>query len=300
MDALVIQEFISNHFGSVLGVYELKITEVIEISTVSLRSVWLLACWCHLFTSTLVQRSWLAISGIPGFPEFLLTIISSSTIFAQVRVKSWRNSTVLHVHEVPWSPALASIRTIRHHGTSSVLYRLLTGTIIDVQFLTTTLLITAGVMALFTLTQWICRRRFQFQLAVVTTTKAPYSAGILWERNIMVISWYGNLISRTVSPDYSRGREDVAQLDKRGVNSEALILLMNLTAMTDPLTFLRLRIGRGFLLGLFESKLSHRCYYLPLCLQDSQYGGSIAWDKLQLITVVNSKDLDWSQLLHCG
>ncbi|KAJ0389821.1 hypothetical protein ATCC90586_011985 [Pythium insidiosum] len=81
---------------------------------------------------------------------------------------------------------------------------------------------------------------------------------------------------------------------------ESNIYLLNLAAMTDPFTFLRLRLGDGQLIGIFESKVSQRYFLLPLAVVTSVMDVPVDWDDFVLLMIVSSRELSWLDLLQCG
>ncbi|GLE03630.1 hypothetical protein PINS_up012532 [Pythium insidiosum] len=70
--------------------------------------------------------------------------------------------------------------------------------------------------------------------------------------------------------------------------------------MTDPLTFLRLRVRQSCPIGLFRSRVSDRHFLLPLTLLAVSVDVAPPWDELELIVVVDASELQWWELLQCG
>ncbi|GLE03097.1 hypothetical protein PINS_up011976 [Pythium insidiosum] len=95
-------------------------------------------------------------------------------------------------------------------------------------------------------------------------------------------------------------QRDILSIDSRSLETEALVWLVNLAIVTDPLVWLSLRTGRGRLIGVFESVLTRRVFLLPLDAMASAMDMPLVWEQLVLLAVVSSRDLVWSHLLQCG
>ncbi|KAJ0399369.1 hypothetical protein P43SY_009683 [Pythium insidiosum] len=95
-------------------------------------------------------------------------------------------------------------------------------------------------------------------------------------------------------------QRNILSIDTRSQETEALVWLVNLAAMTDPLAWLSLRTADGCLVGVFESALTKRVFLLPLDCVTSPMDAPLDSEPLHLMTVVSSKNLAWSQLLQCG
>ncbi|KAJ0389775.1 hypothetical protein ATCC90586_011946 [Pythium insidiosum] len=98
----------------------------------------------------------------------------------------------------------------------------------------------------------------------------------------------------------SRIHSEFVALDSRQSSVESNIYLLNLAAMTDPFTLLRLRLGDGQLVGIFESKVSQRYFLLPLAVVTSVMDVPVDWDDFVLLMIVSSRELSWLDLLQCG
>ncbi|GLD96903.1 hypothetical protein PINS_up005586 [Pythium insidiosum] len=150
LDSSVQNELIRNHFSTPLGKYKLNLTQALTISSIAMRSVWLLALVGHGLVALITRRSWSPSIGVVGIPEFFMTALASATVVARLRVRSWRNSNVVDTEELPWSHSLATHRKTRLHLPTTGLVEVLGGLSVNLQFiaiaglLAATLAFTAG------------------------------------------------------------------------------------------------------------------------------------------------------------
>ncbi|GLD96905.1 hypothetical protein PINS_up005588 [Pythium insidiosum] len=335
LDAPLVQKIVRAHFGSVNGVYQLKVGQVVDIGSVSLRGVWLVGFCGHVISKLRQQRSWTAVKGVLGIPEFLVTLLVASTIFSQMRVKTWRNSKVLQAQEVAWSPSFSAVRTHRLHSRDSTITQILAAATVDVQFFSVSLgvaiLAAVGIRVFHALLP-----RFPIQLSVVSLTRVPYSCGFLWPSNALIVSWFGTIISTAVlSKDLAenadksprlrlgsaavvrllqprpfiqrqqRSAEDrvadqLTDLRRRGEHIDCLIFLINLTVMTDLLTWKALRTDSSYLIGVYHSPVTKRVFLMPLAAETSNANIPVNWASLKLIAVAPAHLLPWWELLLCG
>lgn len=93
----------------------------------------------------------------------------------------------------------------------------------------------------------------------------------------------------------------VAFLDGRSREVHATLCLMNLTIMTDPIVFCRLRWFGGHEIGIYRStRFPKQLYLLPMATAESTQSLQIDCSAMELLATVNSMDLPWMDLLHCG
>ncbi|GLD96908.1 hypothetical protein PINS_up005591 [Pythium insidiosum] len=347
MDCLAIQEVIFVHNSSVMGLYILSFKQVFSIGMVSLRCIWLLMWCCHVLARVLVLRPWSPQDGVLGMPEFFVNVACMSVVLAQMRVRKWRSTENTEVMEVPASAAFAQVRSVQLQMRSTTLSQLLVGSVMDLQFILTSLLVIGAIVAVFRGLRALLPRAIRFWPVMVTRTYTPFSAHALWPTDSLVVSWYGSIItgsntSSTASPRAKRRKREtkvdvrpvkVAQRRKlsfsgwrrfvtdtidsavstrddhrllsqgmlldRDSHDESLIFLINLTAMTDPVTFLRLRFANDVWLGIFETKRSKQVVVLRMALMEAPGNIDIEWSDLRLVKLQRSSELSWVDLLHC-
>lgn len=92
----------------------------------------------------------------------------------------------------------------------------------------------------------------------------------------------------------------LAHVDTRHPDVDAVVALFNLVLMSDPLVFCALKLaGAGKPLAFFEATSSvspGRVVLLPLATAYTCF----TRDELTLLRAVDSVDLAWSDLIHCG
>ncbi|GLE03109.1 hypothetical protein PINS_up011988 [Pythium insidiosum] len=196
MDASIVYELVAHHFNSPLGVYRFDLASFVRISAVSMRSVWVVASICHSLLNIHCKRSWSPNDGIPGIPEFFISILASITIFAQVRALSWRSTQVLQVHDVTSAGLrLQRVRGQEYDSFRGLINQIVLGTTIDTQFLMCSMWFVSTLGAVL----WILHRslpRFMpYTLRMVSRTYVSYSASSLWPVNALVVSWSGSIVT---------------------------------------------------------------------------------------------------------
>ncbi|KAJ0399372.1 hypothetical protein P43SY_009686 [Pythium insidiosum] len=196
MDASIVYELVAHHFNSPLGVYRFDLATFVRISAVSMRSVWVVASVCHSLLSLHCRRSWSPNLGIPGIPEFFISILASITVFAQVRALSWRSTEVLQVHDV----AAASLRLQRVRGQQydscrGLINQIVLGTTIDTQFLMCSMWFVSTIATFLWALHRVSPRCMPYTLRMVSRTYVSYSASNLWPVNALVVSWSGSVVT---------------------------------------------------------------------------------------------------------
>ncbi|GLE00651.1 hypothetical protein PINS_up009408 [Pythium insidiosum] len=81
----------------------------------------------------------------------------------------------------------------------------------------------------------------------------------------------------------------------------AFIATLNLTVMSDPVVYTRLRRnGDSRVVALYEHRESGKLWLLPLQSNGSFTDAPLDWDTLHRIAVFTVSELLWTDLLHCG
>ncbi|KAJ0402101.1 hypothetical protein P43SY_006798 [Pythium insidiosum] len=355
IDASAVYEYVARHFNTPLGAYKFDLTSVVVISSVSLRSVWVMAATCHVLQAFYFSRvGRCPYHGVPGTPELVITALAGSTVFAQVRVMTWRDSRVLEVVQVTDSTGLAAIRSWSYDNARGTMNKLVLGTTIDAQFLFVSLSLLSAVSLSIALLRRVFPSRIPLRVSMLSDTAVPFSAVTLWPSNALVVSWGGSLLqwqddvvlpgaglraslsrrtrrigllqlalgprrpsnvvhsikiraqSGSSLPQQQRPGRSIASsiaidnFHRRSDATECEIYLLNLAIMTDPLTWLLLRVRLGCPIGLYRSRLSDRCFLLPLQLHAVSADVAPPWEDLELIVVVDASELNWWELLQCG
>jgi hypothetical protein len=346
IDSPAAYAMVQAYFTSLLGKMHWTLSDLLQHCAVSMRTVWVIGFICHRLLALATRTRWSPIHGVPGMAEIAITLIASLTIVAQFRALSFRRATVESVLEVVPSARRAQFRADRYDDTRSAFRHLIGGSPIDFQCLLCGFLCLLGASVLVGMLRRAFPRLLPLRLTLTSTTITPYSAGMIWPRNRLVVSWHGGVVNVEVKkkkaaryavaqavakPPLStasatskwyhklladeRGmvlrettasrlvQRDMQSIDRRPREIDATVFLMNAAAMTDLLTWLDLRVLDGKLIGLYETKagnISRRCLLLPYGLEALDADIPIDWDALELIAVVNSRDLAWPDLLRCG
>lgn len=96
-------------------------------------------------------------------------------------------------------------------------------------------------------------------------------------------------------------RNAVAILDGRSREVHATLCLMNLTVMTDPVVFCRLYWFGGHEINIYRSsRYPKQLHLIPKATADSVQNQQIDCSTMELLASVNSMELPWSDLIHCG
>ncbi|TMW64523.1 hypothetical protein Poli38472_011403 [Pythium oligandrum] len=179
-----------------------------------------------------------------------------------------------------------------------------------------------------------------FQMVMMSRTKTPCTAGTLWQPNGLVVSWDGTIfvnparrrltsftvrsltshvslmmhgmvarrltkmppqsqsaLKRFASGTFKfRGASKVAEINRL----DAMIYIMNLAIMSDPVTLFQLRVISRQQVGVYESRHTRRRFLLPYPLHEMGGNFSIDWNDLRLVIVMNTRELQWWVLLQCG
>ncbi|GLD96912.1 hypothetical protein PINS_up005595 [Pythium insidiosum] len=375
LDAMVMQEFMYGHLNTIQGFYQLKVRKILEIGAVALRSVWLVALACHV-VARLSRREHQRTSGrVGGIPELFITVIASASVLAQMRVKSWRDSRVLAVSEVARHAAHAVLQTTQPTRGLTAWDHTLIGAKIDAQFVVVSALGVVALQMTLCSLRWLAPRCVLLRMRLVASSSVPFSCGALWSHSMLVVSWFGAIVtldrrgangrtdaddddantantvvswtqrqrrqaeddeprkpslkaiesavrrvSSTISSSHALLTDDgvvgsdatLRDLGARSRCMDATIFLMNLTMMTDPLTWLSLRWWQGgVLLGVYRfrapspASASVRWFLLPTAVATqidelSTDDGDGRELNLELETIVRSCDVTWPQLLLAG
>ncbi|DBA02182.1 TPA: hypothetical protein N0F65_004817 [Lagenidium giganteum] len=81
---------------------------------------------------------------------------------------------------------------------------------------------------------------------------------------------------------------------------DVVVVLLNLVAMTDPLTLIRLRWIGGYRIQYFEFMPTGRVIILPQQVMRAKANINLPWPQLSYLGEVDSRALQWADLLHCG
>ncbi|GLD96968.1 hypothetical protein PINS_up005651 [Pythium insidiosum] len=105
----------------------------------------------------------------------------------------------------------------------------------------------------------------------------------------------------TTTAESSLIRDPLLELEHRSHSVLAFLVTLNLTVLSDPLLFLRLRCALSSrLVGVYESHETGKLWLLPLQSSACALDDPLDWDKLRCVAVFTADELSWTDLLHCG
>ncbi|DAZ92549.1 TPA: hypothetical protein N0F65_012779 [Lagenidium giganteum] len=334
IDAPTTYEILYENFGSVAGILKkLPFLQICKCCAVQMRNIWLLGGLLQLMVWARAQRHWSPVNGIRGVPEVTLTVLSASTLFASYRGGTMRSYPVLRVtairdHDRAGAATLSAFDSRGRDG--NFLWR---GVMLDVKFLLAVALV--GLLLALVLScagVAISKRVRLCVLQSTSTTPVPFSAGVLWPTAALCINWGTSTFPGTRARVH-RSRllaliKSITKLNDQVTNFQSacpasateqrqfvryqfdnahqrldemhgMVAMLNLFAMTDPLTLLRLRTGTGVDVCYLEHVPTGRVCCLPR-VTVNKMEGSIPWHEMRVIQVTNTAAMSWSDLLHCG
>lgn len=221
LDCNMVYEIVAGHFITVAGIFHLDFQEFVKFATISVRSVWVLSLVLHGVLFIRTKCCWAATTkGIPGIPEFSVSVIASLTIGAEYRALAFRNTNLIEISEVVLGPRLRTIRSSRYRNSHGFWYLLFMGDNIDFKCL----IASTGIVTACSLLIWLFIRilnvnklmpRYQFTLW--PHTLVSYAAGALWSSNAMMVSWNGLVVAPAHDETYRSMSDAVVHpsLDQR-------------------------------------------------------------------------------------
>lgn len=342
IDAAVTYEVLGNIFTTQGGVLHIKFRELCVVGFNQMRSVWLLAAAIHAVIAITTSRRklrWTPIDGIRGVPEFLLSAMASSTVLAQFRSTSFRDSKISSIHEIHDTPTLQAVKYQHKVTQRGDRHALLEGILIDLKVFVCLLMLLWALRACASFHANL--RRYHAQASQHTQTRrtpVPYSAGILWPMNSMCIHWTSDYfcVKHTSTAEATHRRTDSASscsrvavaarimdtvrrfplmlmsssdfhsiqcrmesLHDREDDIGATVAFMNLVMMSDPVVYFCLTKKSG------DKRLG---YYqsernpekLFLLPRDIVESSNIHMQGLTLLCKVRASDVKLIDLIHCG
>ncbi|DAZ97872.1 TPA: hypothetical protein N0F65_003299 [Lagenidium giganteum] len=97
-------------------------------------------------------------------------------------------------------------------------------------------------------------------------------------------------------------QRQMERVHERTDDAQALVVLMNLFAMTDPWMFVRLRWGRGVAVVFLRhrSPTGDTVCCVPLTTVVTDHVADVPWAQMDVLVTTSTRDMTWSDLLHCG
>lgn len=340
IDCSMVYEAVFEEFTTLVGKFHFDPRQFIRVATVSMRSLWVLATALHVavFFSTRGQFVPTA-KGIPGIPEFSISVTAFLTISAQYRSLAFRNTEIVSIMEVIPSERGRNIRASRYNNTRQLAYLFCLGDPLDAKFLTASFLVVSGCSVLIYGAVYLLSRlklMVTHELTLWPHSIVSYAAGTLWPVNALMVSWEGAIITPVgvrrylpVSPPYFTKRNSVSISDTpraRRISATSFIVnkskeclviqnsiaylggrtsAINATLCLMNLTVMSdpIVLSRLYWFGGREIGiywLEGQLFLLPLELERSRQNIRIDYSPMKLLGVVNTMDLAFFDLLQCG
>ncbi|DAZ94758.1 TPA: hypothetical protein N0F65_011574 [Lagenidium giganteum] len=312
IDSPAMHDYVADQYCSVAGQFKIDPEQFIQTSTMLMRNVWPLALVIHLLIMFRTSRCWSWTYGIVGICEFWISIVSALTTIAHYRLLSFRNSNVMDVSIVADNYDFAVLRARRFHFFDGVYM----SQSIDLKMLVAALFVMSVLLATLGVVLRYGARMKSAQMHIWKHSFASFAARELWSGNALAVAWNSNVITTGVVNHAvgvhvvsATGKQTTTRTclqhltlpDQRASDVHALIFLMNLCMLTEPVTFWRARIGTGVDVALVKSTCTGLTHMIPyrVFLEPDNHA-DVMWDEIELIKVINSKKLRWSDLLRCG
>lgn len=332
IDSPIVYELMGQNFDSFDGLFQLSVTKLITISSIQMRNVWVLATIVRTLVSISTQRGWSPMRGIWGMPQFSIACISSLTIFSQFRFISLRWTPITTIQAVHVTsrlhPAIDALFRVNGGGGKSALG----GIFLDLKAMTCTAVLLAILAAIITLAIKAVYRKSTITLIFWRShSVTPLSAGVLWPTTCLAVCWSDDLFhfsyvstavlkrvssfrtnvnkiqplttyltsgSLMISQHTSRLME-VKSLDNRSQIVESVMYLMNITMLSDPLTFLLWRWNLSkTLIGCYRSAKTQQVYLVPRVHTGRR--SDLNWDNFVLERTALADELTWREIITCG
>uniref|UniRef100_K3WQC7 Uncharacterized protein n=1 Tax=Globisporangium ultimum (strain ATCC 200006 / CBS 805.95 / DAOM BR144) TaxID=431595 RepID=K3WQC7_GLOUD len=326
IDAPIVYELTAQKFDSFHGLFNLTFMEFVTICSVQMRNVWVLAAMAHVIVRISTQHDdWSPLNGVWSVPQFSIVVISSLTILAQFRFISLRYTPITSIERIDvfsrLHPTLNELLNENGGGGKESLG----GVFIDIKAACCSALVLfmfAGIVSVV-LQCFYLRRRMKLVVGwshLIT----PLSAGILWPTSALAVSWNDDLFKfgrleailrqhRSVRSLFTTATPSVmpcsfrahktsnamtmitTTLESRPRFVESITYLMNITVLTDPITFLCWRNRVGYYRA---RKSPHREYLVPIlhgepCIE-------LNWEALSLTRIKSADELAWSEIIQCS
>lgn len=199
IDSSIVYGEVFDKFTSLVGSFHFDLPMFIRVATISMRSLWLLASVFHMILflrtrDTLIPTT----KGVPGIPEFTLSVTAFLTICAQYRSLAFRNTNVISVLEIVSSNHRRKIRSSSYNNTRQTAYMLCFGDRLDAKFLPAALfVVTICSIAIYGVLWALNKLRIviKHELTLWPHSIVSYSAGMLWPVNALVVSWHGSIVT---------------------------------------------------------------------------------------------------------
>lgn len=207
MDSSMVYAQVFDEFTSLAGKFHLDIRLFVQVATISMRSLWILATAFHIILFLRTRGTYSpANKGIPGIPEFTLSATAFLTVSAQYRSLSFRDCTVTSIMEVIPSYRARGIRASRYDNTRHIAHLFVLGDTLDAKTLAASLVVVTGcAIAIYGIAWTLSKHKVvvAHELTLWPHSIVSYAAGNLWPLNALMVSWEGFVITPVEVKRYS-------------------------------------------------------------------------------------------------
>uniref|UniRef100_K3WQC6 Uncharacterized protein n=1 Tax=Globisporangium ultimum (strain ATCC 200006 / CBS 805.95 / DAOM BR144) TaxID=431595 RepID=K3WQC6_GLOUD len=333
IDAPIVYELTAQKFDSLNGFLHLNFMDLVTISSIQMRNVWVLAGVAHVVVRIATRRAWSPAHGVWSVPQFSIGLVSSLTIISQFRYKSLRRTPVVSIQPYETAsrlhPTLGMLQNVNNAGKAT-----LGGVFMDVKAVACSvaaLLAAVGILALFL--RFVYPTRTIRLIVWRSHSYTPLSAGILWPTSALAVSWSNDLFKfnrsaetasslieplalslnankiipvkamrrRSVRASHQQSLSfiEIQSLENRPRLAESITYLMNITMLTDPIVFLCWRwYSSKTFLRYYQSKKTKRVYLVPVV--DTLHRTELNWSSFTCIRTMAADMLPWSEIITCG
>ncbi|GAB9477819.1 hypothetical protein Gpo141_00014977, partial [Globisporangium polare] len=189
----MVYELIAQKFDSFNGLLQLSVMELVTVSSIQMRNVWVLASFARVVVLIATQRSWSPLQGISGMPQFSIALISSLTIVSQFRFISIRWTPINRIQQAdPLSRVHPLLESFLGSNCGGGGKSTLGGIFLDMKAVgcsATALVIIATLISL------VLRRLYPHSKLVFWKSYSftPLTAGVLWPTTALAVSWNDDL-----------------------------------------------------------------------------------------------------------
>lgn len=338
IDGVILYEVNDASMHSVDRFLDNRFVDMVQLLSVRMRNVWLLAVLVRAFVFIQTSGGWTPARGISSLRGYLLPLVSLFAVAFVLRNSSLQDARVLETNEVEPAATFMFIRAETLDAWKMNLF----GVYND--FLSLFLTCVAYVVTRVVI-QLVVSRLSRTKASAVTggarsslfftSSRVPYAAGFLWEPSCLVVCWENDLLEplrrllpaslaggptgSALTPAIAnasatgRGELDAASPDARFSSRPSLApaqdeqlktVLMNIAFLTDPWNFLAMKFSRTRVY-LFALKaggaagLKQRRLLHPYSRSRFVREYELSADDVELQGTFTAAELAWDQVITC-
>jgi hypothetical protein len=325
IDGVVLYHTLADNVASFTSFFANPFGAMIRLLSIHMRTVWIAACAARVAVFIETSGGWTPLTGVTGLKGYLLPLLSLGAVLFVLRDAASEDARILESNEVEPSATFMFIRAETLDSwkmNAGGVYRdILTFALAACVYI-------LGFLVLHALRRFLGKRKdgallsWWPQSICWSRCDVPYAAGYLWDPSCLVVVWENDLSDMIMGTDHVRPRlqapSQLGSVRDTGVVSPATttamyilgdlpsrVVLMNLTFLSDPWTYLTVQFGHTRL-HLYElrhgsqdsgdttRKVLHP-YSKPRFLREFEMKA----DDVTLVATVSASDLDWQHLILC-